>query len=90
MNTTIDLSENYSWVDDRLNELYNGYSITTDNYDEFELAGLLNEESILLPNFWTPEDDIDDDLMLITDDDIDDYIDYNIFKKLEDAIKLCF
>ncbi len=86
MNTTIDLSENYSWIDERLNELYNGYSITTDNYDEFEIAGLLSEESILIPNFWTPEDDIDDDLMLITDEDID----YNIFKKLEDAINLCF
>lgn len=80
--TIIDLNENYSWIDERLNELYNGYSITTDNYDEFETAGLLSEDSILLENFWTPENgDI-----IMADDDIED--DYNILKNLDNAINL--
>jgi hypothetical protein len=37
------LKENYSWVDSYLNELYNNYSLTKDNYNEFEYLGLLTE-----------------------------------------------
>jgi hypothetical protein len=85
METTIDLNENYSWIDERLNELYNGYSITADNYDEFEMAGLLGEDSALLDNFWNQEND---DISVITM--VDDDIDYNILKNLDDVIKLCF
>jgi hypothetical protein len=86
MASTIDLNENYSWIDERLNELYNGYSITTDNYDEFEMAGLLGEDSALLENFWNPEND-DISLISLVDEDIDDD---NIVKKLDEVIKLCF
>lgn len=37
------LEENYSWVDKRLQELYYGYAITMDNWEEYYDAGLLTE-----------------------------------------------
>lgn len=37
------ISENYSWVDARLEELYHGYALTKDNWEEFYDAGLLTE-----------------------------------------------
>ena len=37
-------SENYAWVDRRLEELYYGYALTADNCDEFQDAGLLREK----------------------------------------------
>ena len=37
-------SENYAWVDRRLEELYYGYALTADNCDEFQDAGLLTEK----------------------------------------------
>lgn len=37
------LQEKYSWVDQRLREMYYGYSLTADNSDEFEEIGLLTE-----------------------------------------------
>jgi len=37
------MNENYSWVDQRLRELYNNYALTSNNYDEYISAGLLNE-----------------------------------------------
>ena len=39
----INYTENYAWVDERLNELYYGYALTDENIDEFEEMGLLNE-----------------------------------------------
>jgi hypothetical protein len=41
--TQSDFSENYAWVDKRLDELYYSYSLTADNCDEFQDAGLLTE-----------------------------------------------
>lgn len=35
------LKENYNWVDHRLSELYNMYSLTEENLDEFQSNGLL-------------------------------------------------
>lgn len=37
------LKENWNWVDKRLEELYHGYALTSDNYDEYIDAGLLVE-----------------------------------------------
>lgn len=37
------LKENWDWVDKRLEELYHGYALTSDNYDEYIDAGLLVE-----------------------------------------------
>jgi hypothetical protein len=37
------LKENYAWVDERLREMYYGYALTSDNYDEFKYNGLLKE-----------------------------------------------
>ena len=37
------LVEKYAWVDERLSELYNRYSLTELNCDEFQAAGLLTE-----------------------------------------------
>lgn len=37
------LEENYSWVDKRLQELYHGYALTMDNWEEFYDADLLTE-----------------------------------------------
>jgi hypothetical protein len=37
------LKENYQWVDELLREKYYGYALTSDNVDEFESAGLLQE-----------------------------------------------
>lgn len=37
------LEENYSSVDSRLEELYHGYALTMDNWEEFYDAGLLKE-----------------------------------------------
>lgn len=38
------MNENYSWVDQRLRELYNNYALTSDNCDEYISSGLLNED----------------------------------------------
>lgn len=38
------LVEKYDWVDVRLRELYYGYALTADNYDEFVAAGLFLEK----------------------------------------------
>ena len=35
--------ENYAWVDECLRQMYYGYALTMENYDEFEDAGFLNE-----------------------------------------------
>lgn len=35
--------EKYSWVDQRLREMYYGYALTSDNYVDFQDEGLLNE-----------------------------------------------
>jgi hypothetical protein len=43
MTSTENFSENYSWADERLQELYNHYSITPENIEDFMEAGLLNE-----------------------------------------------
>lgn len=37
------MQENYDWVDKRLDEMYNGYALTSANCDEYEAADLLNE-----------------------------------------------
>lgn len=37
-------TENYAWVDQRLEELYYSYALTADNCDEFQDAGLLTEK----------------------------------------------
>jgi hypothetical protein len=37
------LKENYAWVDERLREMYYGYALTSDNYDEFKYNDLLKE-----------------------------------------------
>jgi hypothetical protein len=37
------LKENWNWVDKRLEELYYGYGLTSDNYDDYIDAGLLVE-----------------------------------------------
>jgi hypothetical protein len=37
------LVEKYDWVDIRLRELYYGYALTADNYDEFKASGLFLE-----------------------------------------------
>lgn len=37
------LVENYSWVDERLREMYNIYALTDSNCDEYYVAGLLKE-----------------------------------------------
>lgn len=37
------LNENYSWVDQRLSELYNNYALTAENCDDYISAGLLDE-----------------------------------------------
>lgn len=33
--------ENWAWVDQRLEEMYHGYGVTADNYDDYIDAGLL-------------------------------------------------
>jgi len=38
------VQENWDWVDQRLEELYYGYSLTSDNCDEYQDAGLLKEK----------------------------------------------
>jgi hypothetical protein len=38
------MNEKYSWVDQRLRELYNNYALTSDNCDEYISTGLLNED----------------------------------------------
>jgi hypothetical protein len=37
------LEEKYAWVDARLEELYHGYALTMDNWEDFYDAGLLTE-----------------------------------------------
>lgn len=40
------LAENYAWVDERLREMFYGYSLTDSNYDEYDeydVAGLLKD-----------------------------------------------
>ena len=37
------LQENYAWVDERLRELYYGYSLSSSNCDEYEEVGILRE-----------------------------------------------
>lgn len=44
------LVEKYDWVDQRLEELYHGYSLTADNCDEFQDAGLLREKWAWIDN----------------------------------------
>lgn len=54
------LVENYSWVDERLREMYNGYALTASNCDEYEAAGLLTEHwdwvDAKLADMCTPSD----------------------------------
>lgn len=37
------LTENYAWVDERLEDMYYRYALTVENFDEFKEAGLLKD-----------------------------------------------
>jgi hypothetical protein len=59
------LEEKWSWVDQRLEELYYGYALTPDNCDEFQDAGLLSER-------WSW---VDSELQTQYDNEFDDTLD---------------
>lgn len=40
---SIEMIENYAWVDECLRQMYYSYAFTVENYDEYEDAGLLKE-----------------------------------------------
>ena len=54
---SFEMIENYAWVDECLRQMYYGYALTVENYDEFEDAGLLTEDGPLLTENWAWVDD---------------------------------
>ena len=46
--------ENYAWVDECLRQMYYGYALTVENYDEFEVVEYYKSEPIIQKDFIDP------------------------------------